>query len=104
MAKAKTDNGKKQAEIPGTERKSIKPLDNAILAYLEARDAHRETTEALTACKATLRQLMTKYAEKANMSVEEYVYKLVDGEQEHTSKMPPLGEPAPKVTTRDLSA
>ena len=104
MTKAKTDNGKRQAEIPGTERKSIKPLDTAILAYLEACDAHRETTEALTTAKGKLRALMVKYAEKANMTVETYVYKLVDGEQEHTSKMPPLGEPAPKVTTRDLSA
>ncbi len=52
---------KRQTEIPGTERKSIKELDSAAEAYREERDARMKKSEHESVAKQALIDLMKKH-------------------------------------------
>jgi hypothetical protein len=58
--------GKRQTEIPGTERLQHKDVDEAADEYAEIRDERMEWTKKEVAAKAKLTDLMKKY------EIEEY--------------------------------
>lgn len=52
---------KKQAEIPGTERKKVAELDHAAEAYVSARDERMELTEREVEARSALISVMRKH-------------------------------------------
>jgi hypothetical protein len=52
---------KQQTEIPGTERKTIKEIDAAAEAYIEARDERMELTKREVEAKSLLLEAMQKH-------------------------------------------
>ncbi len=55
------NTAKKQTSIPGTEPKSIKEIDTAAEAYVEARDERMKLTEREVEAKQNLIRVMEKH-------------------------------------------
>ena len=53
---------KRQGEIPGTERKTVKEIDDAAEAYLEARDKRMKLSEKEKVAKDALISVMKKHS------------------------------------------
>jgi hypothetical protein len=60
----------KQAQIPGTERKTVKEIDDAAAAYVEARDARKEAGEVEVEAKDSLIAVMKKHGVSVYRDVE----------------------------------
>jgi translation elongation factor P/translation initiation factor 5A len=85
---------KRQKEIPGTERQSIPEIDEAALAYVEARDERMALTDREVEQRELLLRRMTEHKQET--------YKFVDGETEFRVD---LAQPAvkPKVSKKSVA-
>ena len=83
---------KRNPELPGVERPTIKSLDDAIGPYLEAKAVHAEATAEIKKCKAAVEATMNTYLkvlpENANG---EKCYLYQDGTKRHVATLE-LGE------------